>query len=368
MIRFKLFGSVILLCCGLSRGYAQTNERDLKTFGYFQVSVSHEKSLTGSTENKSFSLQQLNLFLQKQLTTNWTAFINFEFVNSYSSFRNWGAHSLEEVWVSYRASNQVKLKLGLQIPTFNNLNQIKNLTPLLPYIIRPLVYETSFNEILELGEFVPGRAFVQMYGYIPVGAAKCDYAVFLGDSQNINSNPARGQTGVDTTRFFLLGGRFGIRTDNLKLGASVTFDKLDLHETAEFYGYPVADFKAVPRLRLGGDLSANLGKFTWESEVIRVTYDDDYPQFNKDKQFYYGTAGYHWTERLFAYGSYWVAREKFFPLQDRDIYASTVGAVYNLNEMIFLKAQLARALFKASFPSSLRETAHYYFCALSVVF
>lgn len=368
MIRFKLFVSVFVLSCGLSPCEAQTNERDLKTFGYFQVSLSHEHSLTGSTESKSFSLQQLNLFLQKQLAPNWTAFVNFEFVNSYSSFRNWGAHSLEEVWVSYRASDQVKLKLGLQVPTFNNLNEIKNRTPLLPYIIRPLVYETSFNEILELEEFVPARAFAQMYGYIPMGAAKCDYAVFLGNSQNLNADPARGQTGVDTTRLFLVGGRLGIRTNYLKLGASCSFDKLDLQQTAEFFGYPVADFKAVPRWRWGADFSANLGKFAWESEIIRVTYDDDYPQFNKDKKFYYGTAGYHWTERCFTYGSYYLARENFFPLQDRDIHASTVGAVYNLNDMIFLKAQLARAIFKRAFPSPLRETANYYFGAISVVF
>lgn len=356
----------------LSQVAAQTNGLDLKVFGYFQVSFEHQKAINTPRESNSFNVQQLNLFLQKELAQSWTIFVNFEFVNSYSTFRNWGAHNLEEAWVRYLASDQFKLKLGLQIPPFNHLNEIKNKTPLLPYIIRPLVYESSFNEIIALDEFVPARAFAQVYGFIPVRKLKFEYAVFVGDSPSINSDPQYGQTGVDTTKRFLVGGRFGIRTNNLKLGVSATNDHFDFGRTAVTLGYPVADFQQVRRLRLGGDFLLNLGKFVWESEAISVTYDDDYANFDGDKVFYYGTLGYQFTERLFAYGSYWVTQENAFPIADSDFKAPTVGVTYDLTELIVLKAQYGRATFTSSRqnsqPVALKTEADYYFLAVSVVF
>jgi len=196
MLCFRSSMVAALLSCGLAQLYAQPAGLNLKVFGYFQASVWYEQGLDSLDKEKSFGLQQLNLFLQKDLTPNWRMFVNFEFVNSYSSFRNWGAHNLEEAWVSYRRSEQFNLKLGLQVPTFNNLNEIKNRTPVLPYIIRPLAYESSLNEILSLEEFAPAQAFAQAHGFIPARELKLDYAVFVGNSPNINSDPREGQTGV----------------------------------------------------------------------------------------------------------------------------------------------------------------------------
>jgi hypothetical protein len=144
------------------------------------------------------------------------------------------------------------LKLGLQIPTFNNLNEFKNRTPLLPFIIRPLVYETSFGEFLALKDFVPARAFVQAYGFLPAGETKFDYAVYLGNSPNINTEPTRGQTGVDTTTAFLVGGRLGIRYGELKLGLSATYDKTNgLADLADTLHRRPAELQELPFTRLG---------------------------------------------------------------------------------------------------------------------
>jgi hypothetical protein len=368
MLRFKLIIFASLLSCSASQLGAQPTGLDLKVFGYFQASLEYRKNIDNPGQFKSFSLQQLNLFLQKELLEQWTIFINFELVNSYSSFRNWGAHNLEEAWVNYRRSQQFKLKLGLQIPTFNNLNEIKNRTPLLPYVIRPLAYESSFNEIIALDEFVPAQAYVQLYGSIPISELKLDYALFVGNSPNINNDPEWGQTGIDTTKLFLVGGRFGLRTRNLKAGVSATSDHLDFSRAARFLGYPPADFNKVPRLRLGGDFSLNAGKWTWESEFIRVTYDDDHPQFDADKKFYYGTLGYQFTERFFAYGGYWFIGENALPERDLDIIAPTVGAAYNFSETIFIKTQYGLVRFEASTPAAMEERAHFYYLAVSVVF
>jgi hypothetical protein len=368
MTRLKTITLALLLSCGVSPIHAQPAEDDLKVFGYFQVSLGYRNDLDSTVENKSFSLQQLNLFLQKELAQKWTIFINFELVNSFSSFRNWGAHNLEEAWVSYRRSEQFKLKLGLQVPTFNNLNEIKSKTPLLPYIIRPLAYESSFNEIISLDEFTPGRAFVQLHGFIPAKELKIDYAAFAGNSPNVNSDPKRGQTGVDTTKLFLVGGRFGLRTSNFKLGVSATYDHLDFSRSRLAQQFPSSSFKKVARLRRGGDFSLNVGKWIWESEFIRVTYDDDHPALDIDKKFYYGTLGYQFTERLLAYGGYWFIGENTLPDRDLDIIAPTVGLAYNFSEAIFVKTQYGPVRFETSKPVASESRADYYYLAISVIF
>ena len=368
MTRFVARMLFVLTCAALSTAHAQSGGLGLKTFGYFQISFDHHREFPSGPELNSFSLQQLNLFLQKDFTQKWTAFVNFEFVNSYSSFRNWGAFSLNEAWVSYRRNERFRLKLGLQVPTFNNLNEIKNRTPLLPYIIRPLVYESSFNEIIQLDEFVPSRAFVQVSGFVPWKKTKFEYAVFLGDSPNINDDPSYGQTGVDTTKTFLVGGRLGVRTTHFKVGFSVTYDETTFQRQLQILEFVRSVSKEVPRIRRGADFSFILGNVEWESEYIRVTYDDDVPSLQLDKKFYYGTLGYRFTERFFAYGSYWVTEEDYFPVTDQDFEARTFGATYGLNEIIFMKAQYGRAYFKSSFPNEQKYKSDYYFLAVSVVF
>ncbi len=368
MLYLKIRIYAALLVCGFSSLGAQSDGLNPKVFGYFQSTFGYRKDIGRPVHVKTFSLQQLNLFLQKDLTERWTAFVNFEFVNSYSSFRNWGAQNLEEAWVSFRGSGQFKLKLGLQVPAFNNLNEIKNKTPLLPYIIRPLAYESSFNEIIALEEFTPTQAFAQAYGFIPARKLKLDYAVFIGNSPNINNDVRRGQTGVDTTKYFLFGGRFGIRTNNLKFGISGTIDQIDFYHAAVRLGYDPAQFNRVPRLRLGGDFSLNVRKWLWESEFIRVAYDDEHPIFDFDKEFFYGTLGHDITERFFAYAGYWVIRENARPTQDFDLLALTAGAAYNITETISAKAQYGRVRSKSSIALTMAERANYYYLAMSVVF
>ena len=151
MIKMKIRKRTLILCFLLlatASAGAQSQEKPLRIFGYFQNSFQQWTAFEFRPKQNSFSLQQLNLFFQKDLGTNWTAFVNFEFLNNFSSSRQWGSANLEETWVKYRASMRFNLKLGLLVPIFNNLHEIKNRTPLLPYIIRPLAYETSFSEFI----------------------------------------------------------------------------------------------------------------------------------------------------------------------------------------------------------------------------
>lgn len=350
MLKYKIILIIFVMFAIGSSSFAQSDDSPVKIFGYFQNSFQHWTTFEEKEEQNSFSLQQLNLFFQKDLSKRWTAFVNFEFLNNFSSSRQWGSANLEEAWVAYRANMKFKLKMGLQIPTFNNLNEIKNRTPLLPYIIRPLVYETSFSEFVLTEEFLPARAFVQLYGFLPTQELKFDYVAYLGNSSNINDNLFNGQTGVDTTTTFLIGGRLGIRYRELKLGFSGTYEKKnDFMEFADTLGRQPSELQGMPKTRLGGDLSYNFANFSFESEFIIVDFDEGIPELELDLDFYYATLGYHLTEQLYVYGSYWymdLHRAFLFPdngeVVDATIFTPNVGVSYNVNDRLRLKGHYAR--------------------------
>jgi hypothetical protein len=329
---------------------SQTSESPLKLFGYFQNSFQHWTSFREQQLHNSFSLQQLNIFLQKDLTKHWTAFINLEFLNNFSSNRQWGAANLEEAWIKYRYSMKFNIKLGLQIPIFNNFNEIKNRTPLIPYIVRPLVYETSFSDFIPVDEFVPARAFIQTYGFFPFGLTKVDYAVYLGNSPNINNLSEGGQTGIDTTTTFLVGGRVGLRYRELKFGFSSSYEKDNKYmDYAEAIGKGRFEFEELPKWRLGGDLSYNYKKLFFEGEFISVDLEEGTPDMELALDFYYFTLGYNFTDYFLIYGSYWVMDSYIFisdninrSSQDGDILTLNLGLSYDLNDRIRLKGQFAR--------------------------
>ena len=236
------------------------------------------------------------------------------------------------------------------IPQFNHFNEIKNRTPLLPYIIRPIAYETSFSEFIATEEYFPARAYAQAYGFLPFGVAKVDYALFFGNSPNINTDREQGQTGVDSTDTFLIGGRLGVRLGELKIGLSATRENVSGSPRVPAAGKqePAFSFERVPRMRLGGDFSYHAGKFSFESEFVIVRYNDDMPDVSIDKEFYYGTLGYRITDQLFVYGSYWFVQEDFSNFDpgivssgSSEIEVPNVGMTYNLNDRITFKGQFA---------------------------
>lgn len=379
-VRWSLFGwlsVLLLLLAPLDEAAAQTEESDLKTFGYFQTNLefSRRTQYDPPKNISTFYVPQLNLIIQKDLASGLTSFVNFEVLNSFSSEQRWGAFNLAEAWVRYRYDRRLSVKVGLSIPVFNNLNEIKNRAPLLPYIVRPLVYEASFGEFISIEEFVPRRAFLQVYGFFPKDDLKFDYAVYAGNSPNINNDAGLGQTGVDTTAALLLGGRLGIRLTGFKAGVSLTRDRVNSFKS--FYPYFGGDpdlFENVPRVRLGLDGSTQIGRMSAEGEFIQVFYDDDLSEFHAVRLFYYATLGFLPTDRLFTYVSHWVSREEWqayapaaFLSLRADTFVPNIGAAYALNERLTVKAQFARAHVRI-LPAGQRHQQWYATFALSVFF
>ncbi|MBN2008471.1 hypothetical protein JW960_03900 [candidate division KSB1 bacterium] len=394
--------TIVFLLISVHPALAQKEDTDLKIFGYFQNQFQYNRCKQMDQEQTTFNLQQMNLFLQKELNAQWNSFISIEFINSYSSFYKWGAFNLEEAWVRYRRSKEFNLKFGLQVPIFNNLNEIKNRTPLLPYVIRPLAYETSFKDFISVDELVPSQAFIQAYGYFPIGNIKFDHAVYVGNSPNINSDTPYTQTGVDTSTSFLVGGRFGLRFQNLKIGASVTYDKANQIEQ-EIFGqlensveYQSASLDSaslerlynlagglheMKRVRGGFDITYDYRDLSIESELISVYYQEDLPHANFNKHFFYITLGYRVTERLFTYLSAWSTDENriwtdFTPSGkidyfsgDVDVQVPNIGFSYHISDRITFKGQFAHVKISSDLPNVYPTTKSVYIeSALSVMF
>lgn len=345
------FRVLLVLLSVTAHANGQTEPSELKIFGYFQPQWIYESDSGTEPARNSFVLQQLNLFLQKDLGTGLTSFVNFEAVNSYSSDQQWGSFRLEEAWVRYRQSRNLSVRLGLQIPVFNNLNEIKNRTPLIPYVVRPLVYESSFVDVIPVRVYVPQQAYVQVFGWLPVSDVKIDYAAYLGNTELVNSGfnsgpdgRPIGQTGVDTTEAVLVGGRAGIRYQEFKAGLSTSFDRSAVFQgAADITGLSPRRYLNVPRRRLGADASFHYQGFSVESEWINVGFDEP-AEIDLDLTFYYVSAGYRFTERLLAYGGYWQSHEKTRLLQEHQevkVRVPNIGVAYILEEQITLKAQYA---------------------------
>jgi len=342
---------LVVACAVPAVVHGQAGESDLKVYGYLQASFYAQTSDDNSDRNSTtFTVQQLNVLLQKDLTRRWSTFVDLLFTNSYSSFRNSGSFGIEQAWVRYRRSHYINVKLGLMLPKFNYLNEIRHKMPVLPYIIRPIVYETTFQEDVNIDEYLPQQAYAQAYGYAPAGDYKIDYAGYVGNSSNINRDGDLGPTGVDTTNTFLLGGRVGIRHASFQIGLSATHDKVDflsgvLPDTLT----PSLRFEGISRVRLGGDFRFEFQNLSFESEFISVTYDDGSPEFDVDKKFYYGTLGYLFADRLFAYVSYWWLEEHLaqrqtggFQTAEFTIKIPNGGVAYHVNERITFKGSFAR--------------------------
>ncbi len=330
---------------------AQDDSSDLKIFGYFQPQFYYQTAVDPEPANNSFVLQQLNLFFQKDLGKRLSSFVNFEAVNSFSSDQQWGSFRLEEAWVRYRESRTLNVKVGLQIPIFNNFNEIKNRMPLIPYVIRPLVYESSFVDVIPVRIFVPQQAFVQAYGWHPIGNLKIDYAAYLGNTELVNSGfnadpdgTPNEQTGVDTTNAVMVGGRVGIRIDELKAGFSATFDRSAVFQGAEeLTGLTARRYFSIPRQRTGADVSYYFRGWSIEAEWINVAFDEP-PELDLDLAFYYATLGYRLSEKLLVYGGYWLTKERSVVVDRHeliDINVPIFGLAYTLEDQITLKVQFA---------------------------
>jgi len=363
MKKLFTFLFLIIMIAFSKNTLAQSN--DLNIFGYYQINYTNFNTYVGDTKNmdvSSFLMQQMNLFFQKNLTTELSSFVNLEFTNSFSFQDTIGGFKVEEAWLKYSPSSLFNVKAGVLTPRFNNFNEIKNRTVLLPYIYRPIAYETYFFEQFGTGEFVPTTANLQVYGEIPVGDLNINYTAFYGNSETkmLNTNSNFWGAGQDPTPYKMVGGRIGFEYGDLQLGASVTSDRkrLDTHSN----GFWVDSLKIgyIPRTRFGTYLNYSLLGFELEAELIKVYYDIPQdkknllamnPWFPQDlnKTYSHVNLLYNIIDNLAVYVGYdyLKGQDNLFISNGLKVYS--YGAYYRASDAVLLKAQYVHQNFDMGF-------------------
>lgn len=353
-----------------ANGFAQ-DEEGIRVFGYYQSQFEHSivagKGMARAWN--TFGLQQMNLMLGKDLSPSFSSFISLQFVSNFNSSKFWGSFNVEEAWVKYRAAEYLNVKAGLLVPTFNNFNEIKTKTPLLPYIMRPLIYESPMADLVTATNFIPENAFFQIYGVIPIASLKIDYAAYAGNNQpDFVSTVTKSAsiTGQDTSKFKLFGGRIGVRTGSLKVGMSGTHDRTNPGSPwalpAFFKGTPIFGAAAmlgpVVRTRVGFDVSYQAAGFSVEGEYIAVNhalteqqesilkilpvitagnlYDD------MSKVTYFASLGYDFNEQWFAYVTYAKLQDKFNLVFHSGMNNYGFGGGYRPTNSVVVKAQYGK--------------------------
>jgi hypothetical protein len=363
---FGVFLASILWC-------SQVYPQGIDVFGYFQGVGIYSQDKIRDAGSKSMNVQQLNLFFNKDLGSGFNAFVNLEATNNYSTQNMWGAFSMEEAWLKYTASEQVNVQAGLLVPTFNNLNEIKNKTPLLPYVFRPFVYETIISNQFNVEPWIPERANIQFYGSAKLQDVLINYSAFVGNAeksyitsvQKANSLGA----GSDTSGFLSVGGRIGATLGKVRLGLS---GSLDREKNTSLLAYcsamdalmpgiltKVSDY---PRYRLGVDFGTSFQNFTVEAEYIGVSYQlsgaqkADIAKYGDDirmgpvvipsafghelnKTFYYGSLAYDLPYNLYVYGYYSYLEDKMLKALSDGLEAVSFGGGYRAADNVVLKLQ-----------------------------
>lgn len=359
--RIQLY-SLKLLLIFTSLSFGQSDQNDLKIFGFFQSSFYLHSSQIKYTNppapkyeqnSNSFWQQQLNLLMSKNFGTDFTAFVNFKLTNSYSSDFNWGSFELHEAWFKYKYSEALNIKGGLMLARVFRLNEIKDRTILFPYIVRPLVYEEALDGVIPLYAFVPEQVNIQLYGVFNAGGVKLDYTLLAGNS-GAAYRVSRGAmvsgyaSSVDTTTSKLFGGRFGLQAGDLTLGTTITFDRSNQRDMG------LGDLQ---RTRIGADIAYSAGNFNFEGEFISVIHSlnngqkamikflsDTDPKIGPgiDKLFYYGNLTYNINEEFYVYLKYDYLKDEIDGKLNEGMVSYSLGGGYRPNDSIVLKTQFIR--------------------------
>jgi hypothetical protein len=310
-----------------------------------------------SAEAMSFQLQQLNMIVSSDIGSDLFGYVNLEMTNSTNTILDFGGIAIEDVFVRYNYNKYLKVKVGHFTPRFNSFSQTYNKFPIIPYIIRPFFYEKAWAGMVPPEDILPQKAFLQVYGFLPLGSLKLDYAAFVGNPENsflfMNGESVTAEPGTNKSMNVTVGGRVGLRGDMFDLGVSVSHDKdqiptlIDQGEDAE-----------QTRFRIGADLFVEYKMFSLTGEMIYVTYDFDgdlapwgawdlVNTFNNtsktpeslDKIAFFVTLNANITDKLFVYGTYNHFQDYYSDVFLNGLKGPFLGAGYSFNHKATLKFQ-----------------------------
>lgn len=353
------------------------NVAGIDVYGYFQTQLWHYKYTTKSvfsmgpfgnftmkdtSRSTSSEVSELDLFLNKQISQKISALIDLQFLNNFSTAKSWGDLNVDEAWVKFNLDRAFVIKTGFIVPTFNNFNEIKSKFPLIPYVFRPIIYESN-NTVAGPDIYLPQHAAIQINGTFNLPVLKIDYALFGGNSDFIikKADFAMNPSGTDSTNFKLGGGRLGMRVSNVKLGVSSSYDYYGNGDVNSYLAYAsdtsLKPLGRMPRTRVGADLSFSVLGFNFEAEAVRVMVNakgsekkkldaivnstgSSFFPIHKDlkKDFAYGALTYTFLENYDITGMLGYIRDHATSINPSYEWSACAG--YHVNDAVTIKAQI----------------------------
>lgn len=339
-------GLILISCLINSWEVKAQADDDLYVFGFVQTIFHHkniEASLFPNDENQipffltdeitsnSFSLHQLNLFFRKPIDDKTTFFLNIEATGSYSTETKSGSFKISEGWISHILTKNLNFKVGLLLPSFNNLNEISNRLPLFPYLVRPAIYERLFDNQFVTEDYIPKIGYLQINGNVPIadelffdmsfqiGNAESSYQSKAIDRDISSSEASTIYRGENLSEFLSFSGRIGVSNylETIKFGISSSVDHDNKREPRNEsmarlpQGVNLPAFGDVRRYRVGLDFSFRTNRLEFELEYIGVFHDHSdihktpqYATANLNKKFVYGLLNYNWNSDFFTYAGW----------------------------------------------------------------
>ncbi len=316
-----------------------------------------------SIKNNTFALQQFDLMFSNEFDYNIKAFADVTFNWNYSSEKDWGQFEIQEAWAQIALSDELNIQFGQIIPKFNYNNEYRNKLPILPYIIRPVYYEKILNNLFNVEDLIPNRAFLQLHGIVPLlSNIRLDYSLFLGNSEDsyIITNKESKEyalsdivSGIDpnTEKEKLIGARLGIHSacETARMGFSFTHD-YDNRQDSMFLMWQ-SPMGSIERWRIGWDMNFNFSGIEIDGEFIYVDYNASPQDFVEEHKLnthklmnqeefyilsYLGSVLYNITDDLFIYTRYNSITNTIDHLNTKDL---SFGAGYKILPNVVGKAQ-----------------------------
>jgi hypothetical protein len=146
----------------------------------------------------------------------------------------------------------------------------------------------------------------------------------------------------------------------------------------EAFNRPPGSLEEVPRYRTGVDLSVEWRSLQFWSEGIGVFYDEDEPDLDAEKSFFYMTIAYTFWEKLLVYVSYMELKWNLtlpgptgsgdFETAELTSKVPNIGVSFALSDRVKLKAQLLGGDTTTSPESDIEEKFDFFGLAASVRF
>lgn len=382
---------------------------NLSIFGYVQpyvtnFSSSYPDSTPPGESNYTYNhagVAQFNLFIANKFSNDLSAMVNLEITNNYSSNKGFGNFNLQEAFLKWEANELVNIKFGMFLPKFNQMFEIYNRTPLLPYLNRPKLYETSSGNLVDIFDILPQKGLVQISGNLNLSEESnlaINYALYINHPTNgyissptndlIPGYVAFGQSAVD---FFGYGARIGLKYEGLSLGFSITSDKdnkrnyksniankykaylMDaVSDTSsqtfyDLYSSDQTNLGDISRLRIGADFSFKYKGLTLTGEYVKVDADenaktvsnpnttvaDQLKLWNNENAYFFGKTidkKFYFVSLQYDYEDYFVytmydylddGNDPFF-FGEEGYSGFSLGAGWNIDSNLVIKGQFTK--------------------------